>query len=147
EVARALAIDGLLDAVAVAIVDQRDVGSGCPRTLSEAVLAVVVVGAEELLRVESCWLRDRSITGVAVVVVLVAVEAIVGIVAESLVGDARERTTAREAVADVVVAVGDGAVLAVLDRTGDRLGLQPAEAVVGVPGGAMVELFHPGALA
>jgi len=90
EVARALAIDGLLDAVAVAIVDQRDVGSGCPRTLSEAVLAVVVVGAEELLRVESRWLRDGSVTGVAVVVVRVAVEPIVSVVAEGLVGDAEK---------------------------------------------------------
>ena len=84
---------------------------------------------------------------VAVVVVLVAIEAVVRVVAERLVGNAGEGAGPVLAVADVVVAVGDGAVLAVLDGTGDRLGLQTAQVVVGVPGGPMAELFDPGALA
>lgn len=52
---------------------------------------------------------------VAVVVVLIAVQAVVPIVAEGLVGDAGNGARAREPVANVVVAVGDGAVFAVFD--------------------------------
>ena len=92
-------------------------------------------------------MRDGSVAGIAVVVVLVAVDPVVGVVAEGLVGDAGERAGPALAVADVVVAVGDGAVLAILDRARHGLGLQAAEAIVGIPGSAMVELFRPGALA
>src|SRR5205823_3259065 len=53
EVARRLAVDGLRDAVAVTVVDQRDVGAGGADSLGQAVLTVVVVGAQQLLRVES----------------------------------------------------------------------------------------------
>lgn len=79
-------------------------------------------------------MRDRSGFRVAVGIVLVAVETVVGVVAEALVYNAGERTDPAEAVADVIVAVGDVAVLPVLDRAGDRFGLEPAEAVVGIPG-------------
>ena len=53
--------------------------------------------------------------GVAVVVVLVAVQAVVGVVAEGLVSDARQGAGATQTIADVVVAVGGVTVLAVLD--------------------------------
>ena len=78
---------------------------------------------------------------------MVAVEAIVGIVTEGLVRDAGERAGPAQAVADVIVTVADVAILPVLDRAGDRFGLEPAEIVVGIPNGPLVEFLDPGALA
>jgi len=89
-----LAVDDLLDAVAIAVVNKRDVRAVVAGALDQAVLAVVVVNAEDLLSGERRRLRDGSGLGVAVIVVLIAVEAVVPIVAEGLVGDARERPDA-----------------------------------------------------
>jgi hypothetical protein len=92
-------------------------------------------------------LRDGSIARVAVVVVLVAIQAVVGVVAESLICDTGKRAGSSQAVANVVIVVSDVAVFAVLDRAGDRFGLEPAEIVVGIPNGPLVEFLDPGALA